>query len=56
MFASGRSLSWPASRPILENATDDTLKIALAQFNPKIGDFEGNRARILELALPELCM
>jgi NAD+ synthetase len=26
------------------------MKIALAQFNPTIGDFEGNRARILELA------
>ena len=26
------------------------MKIALAQFNPTVGDFEGNRARILELA------
>ena len=26
------------------------MKIALAQFNPTIGDFEGNRKRILELA------
>jgi len=26
------------------------MKIALAQFNPTIGDFDGNRARILELA------
>jgi NAD+ synthase (glutamine-hydrolysing) len=26
------------------------MKIALAQFNPTIGDFEGNTARILELA------
>jgi NAD+ synthase (glutamine-hydrolysing) len=26
------------------------MKIALAQFNPTIGDFEGNRARILEMA------
>jgi NAD+ synthase (glutamine-hydrolysing) len=26
------------------------MKIALAQFNPTIGDFEGNRARILDLA------
>src|SRR5271168_4482876 len=26
------------------------MKIALAQFNPTIGDFEGNRARILQLA------
>ena len=26
------------------------MKIALAQFNPTIGDFEGNSARILELA------
>jgi NAD+ synthase (glutamine-hydrolysing) len=26
------------------------MKIALAQFNPTIGDFEGNAARILELA------
>src|SRR5277367_1938095 len=25
------------------------MKIALAQFNPTVGDFEGNRARILEL-------
>ncbi len=27
-----------------------TMKIALAQFNPTVGDFEGNRARILDLA------
>src|ERR1700726_2015331 len=27
------------------------MKIALAQFNPTVGDFEGNRTRILELAL-----
>ncbi len=26
------------------------MKIALAQFNPTVGDFEGNRERILELA------
>jgi NAD+ synthase (glutamine-hydrolysing) len=26
------------------------MKIALAQFNPTVGDFEGNRARILEMA------
>jgi NAD+ synthase (glutamine-hydrolysing) len=26
------------------------MKIALGQFNPTVGDFEGNRARILELA------
>ena len=26
------------------------MKIALAQFNPTIGDFDGNVARILELA------
>ena len=26
------------------------MKIALAQFNPTIGDFDGNRARILDLA------
>jgi predicted amidohydrolase len=26
------------------------MKIALAQFNPTLGDFEGNRSRILELA------
>jgi len=26
------------------------MKIALAQFNPTVGDFEGNRARILQLA------
>ena len=26
------------------------MRIALAQFNPTIGDFEGNRKRILELA------
>ena len=26
------------------------MKIALAQFNPTIGDFEGNSASILELA------
>jgi NAD+ synthase (glutamine-hydrolysing) len=26
------------------------MKIALAQFNPTVGDFEGNRKRILELA------
>ena len=26
------------------------MKIALAQFNPTVGDFEGNSARILELA------
>ena len=26
------------------------MKIALAQFNPTVGDFQGNRARILELA------
>src|SRR5208282_5158564 len=26
------------------------MKIALAQFNPTIGDFEGNAARIVELA------
>jgi len=26
------------------------MKIALAQFNPTVGDFEGNRARILNLA------
>jgi NAD+ synthase (glutamine-hydrolysing) len=26
------------------------MKIALAQFNPTVGDLEGNRARILELA------
>jgi NAD+ synthase (glutamine-hydrolysing) len=26
------------------------MKIALAQFNPTVGDFEGNRARIVELA------
>src|ERR1700722_4352388 len=26
------------------------MKIALAQFNPTVGDFEGNRARILKLA------
>lgn len=26
------------------------MKIALAQFNPTVGDFEGNRARILEFA------
>ena len=44
------------------------MKIALAQFNPTVGDFEGNRAHILELAqtaksggaelavFPELCI
>ena len=44
------------------------MKIALAQFNPTIGDFEGNSARILQLAgqaksggadlavFPELCL
>jgi NAD+ synthase (glutamine-hydrolysing) len=44
------------------------MKIALAQFNPTVGDFEGNRARILALArtanlverrlavFPELCI
>ena len=44
------------------------MKIALAQFNPTIGDFKGNSARILELAsqakvggadlavFPELCL
>jgi NAD+ synthase (glutamine-hydrolysing) len=44
------------------------MKIALAQFNPTIGDFEGNSTRILELAVqaksggadlavfPELCL
>jgi NAD+ synthase/NAD+ synthase (glutamine-hydrolysing) len=44
------------------------MKIALAQFNPTVGDFQGNRARILELArtakssgaelavFPELCI
>ena len=26
------------------------MKIALAQFNPTVGDFDGNSARILELA------
>src|SRR5579863_4492679 len=26
------------------------MKIALAQFNPTVGDFEGNRTRILEMA------
>jgi NAD+ synthase (glutamine-hydrolysing) len=26
------------------------MKIALAQFNPTVGDFEGNRARIVEMA------
>src|SRR5579863_1687540 len=26
------------------------MKIALAQFNPTVGDFEGNRRRILEMA------
>src|ERR1700683_3344573 len=26
------------------------MKIALAQFNPTVGDFEGNRARILDMA------
>ena len=26
------------------------MKIALAQFNPTVGDFAGNSARILELA------
>ena len=26
------------------------MKIALAQFNPTVGDFEGNRKRILQLA------
>ena len=26
------------------------MKIALAQFNPTVGDFSGNSARILELA------
>jgi NAD+ synthase (glutamine-hydrolysing) len=26
------------------------MKIALAQFNPTVGDFAGNRKRILELA------
>jgi predicted amidohydrolase len=26
------------------------MKIALAQFNPTVGDFEGNSARILQLA------
>src|SRR5271169_5769339 len=26
------------------------MKIALAQFNPTVGDFEGNSARILDLA------
>ena len=26
------------------------MKIALAQFNPTVGDFEGNSTRILELA------
>jgi NAD+ synthase (glutamine-hydrolysing) len=26
------------------------MKIALAQFNPTVGDFEGNRARIIEMA------
>jgi NAD+ synthase (glutamine-hydrolysing) len=26
------------------------MKIALAQFNPTIGDFAGNSARILDLA------
>jgi NAD+ synthase/NAD+ synthase (glutamine-hydrolysing) len=26
------------------------MKLALAQFNPTVGDFEGNRARILDLA------
>ena len=27
-----------------------SMKIALAQFNPTVGDFEGNRARIVEMA------
>src|SRR3984957_16266459 len=26
------------------------MRVALAQFNPTVGDFEGNRTRILELA------
>ena len=26
------------------------MKIALAQFNPTVGDFEGNSSRILDLA------
>jgi len=26
------------------------MKIALAQFNPTVGDFDGNSARILEIA------
>ena len=26
------------------------MKIALAQFNPTVGDFAGNRARIVEMA------
>jgi NAD+ synthase (glutamine-hydrolysing) len=30
------------------------MKIALAQFNPTVGDFEGNTARILELARQSL--
>ena len=30
------------------------MKIALAQFNPTVGDFEGNTARILELARKSL--
>lgn len=31
------------------------MKIALAQFNPTVGDFEGNRGRILELARDAKC-
>jgi NAD+ synthase (glutamine-hydrolysing) len=57
----------------VENAEHDPYavfltKIALAQFNPTVGGFEGNRARILALArtakssgaelavFPELCI
>lgn len=36
--------------PIAAKLEGSPMKIALAQFNPTIGDFEGNRSRILELA------
>ncbi len=36
--------------PFAATLVADSMKLALAQLNPTIGDFEGNQARILDLA------
>ena len=46
-FARWRAIENRGARPVCYRLQ---MKIALAQFNPTVGDFEGNRARILELA------